>query len=100
MSSNNNGRPGHLKPSQRPSTFVSRPDVRCPSCEDEGRLDALGLPRLIHRLPLRPQSRELKRGATTSFGCETCGGTGRVPFTQEMRPGCKSNDPMEIPVKG
>ncbi len=88
------GRPQHKMGTP---TFVARPDTRCEDCEVAGRLDAVGLPRLLEITPLRPT--KLKRGATTSFGCETCGGTGRVSAPKGRR-GCSSNDPMEIPEKG
>lgn len=77
-------------------TFVSSPDQRCEDCEYAGRLTSEGLSRPRHKTPLRPVSGKLSFDPRSTFGCETCKGTGRVA-AQRARSGCTSNDPMEIP---
>ena len=94
------GRQDHRKPATRTPTFVSRASARCPACEEAGRLDSLGFPRSLEARPLRSPSAPIGRPLKSSYGCETCGGRGRIAYAGSVRPGCKSNDPMELPEKG
>lgn len=95
-----NGNP-HGSARKRTSTkrgmFTSSPDMRCPDCEYAGRLANDGLP-FMRGGALRPQ--HVWALFRSSEGCDTCGGTGRVPISTEIKAGRTSNDPMEIAQKG
>jgi hypothetical protein len=91
---------GHYSKTWRKGTFYTAPDEPCPSCMEEGRLNMLGMPFAKDAQPLWKQTRRAGKPRLSSDGCETCGGSGRVPVSKQPLKGCKSNDPMEKPLRG
>jgi hypothetical protein len=61
-------------------------DERCPDCDIDERLNAVGQRRFDERY-----------GIPVTMGCETCGGTGRVPRVRGADG--KAVDPMELTPK-
>lgn len=55
-----------------PYGFTRSLTERCPDCEYRGALDNIGKARIV-------------RGRRLSWGCETCGGKGRIPLPRERK---------------